>query len=104
MATANGTYKEYRKKGGTLGFKDWIQREKTKGFLNADGTATVPSNAPLTDSVASAIAELHIAGGEQTGLDNKYIFGINRNVLIVAGLVAVGTAAYFIIKHKMQKK
>jgi hypothetical protein len=36
--TANQLYKDYKAKGGTLSFKDFIQREKDKGVfpLNVD--------------------------------------------------------------------
>lgn len=101
--TANQKYRDYKKNGGTLVFKEWIDRERKKNFLNLDGTADVPLNKPLTDSINAAIKDLHQDGGLQTDLENKYIFGINRNVLIVAGVVIlVGTG--FLIYKKMSKK
>ena len=36
--TANQLYKNYRVEGGTLGFSDWLTREKTKGVFPINGT------------------------------------------------------------------
>lgn len=104
MNTANQKYKEYKQGGGTLVFKEWIDRERKKNFLNLDGTVDVPINKPLTDSINAAIQDLNKAGGVQTDLENKYIFGINRKVLILAGVGIIVTVAGVIIYKKMHKK
>lgn len=95
--TANKMYKQYKKSGGTLVFKDWLDREKKKNFLNFEGQSTVPVNKPLTDSINQALDELHKESGLKTGLENKYIFGLNKNIWIAAGIatvIIVGVVVY----------
>ena len=93
-------HKEYRRTGGQLGFKEWLQREKAKKFLRADGSTASPA-----DTVeAQAVSDLNAAGGLQTQLTSDYIFGIDKNVLIWTGVGIAAIAAFFIIRHKISKK
>ena len=99
--SANQLWKE---SGTTLSFKDFISREKAKGFLNQTGSADIPSNKPLTDSINQVLDQMHKTSGLQTNLNNKYILGINKNVLIIVGIAALATTAILIYKHKMKKQ
>jgi hypothetical protein len=92
-------YRDYKKSGGTLSFKEYIDREKTKGFVNFNGTVNVPVNKNLTDSVQDVLNRIHADGGLKTNADNKYIFGINRNVWIGAGVVSAVVIAIVIYKN-----
>lgn len=96
--TANQAYKEYKKGGGTLCFSEWLDREKKKMFLNFDGTSSVLENKPLTDSINKTLDQIRRQGGLKTGLENKYIFGVNRNVWIGIGVAAVVATAIIIIR------
>lgn len=87
--TANQMYRKYKNEGGTLTFKQWVDREKKKNFMSFDGQSNVPVNKPMTDSINQVLDELHKEAGLKTGLENKYIFGVNRNIWIVAGVVTV---------------
>jgi hypothetical protein len=103
MKTANKIYKEYKKGGGTLTFKEWIDREKKKGFVNFEGSSFAPTNKPLTDSINATLENVHKQFGYQTKLENEYIFGLDRNLLIGAGVLAVVIGG-IIIYHKTHKK
>ena len=95
--TANQQYKKYKTGGGTLGFKDWVTREKKKGFLNETGGS---AGTIAADTLGTTINELHELGGQKTELDNKYIFGINRKTLIITAVVVTVVAAGIIIYKK----
>lgn len=97
--TANQAYKGYKDGGGTLSFKNWIDREKKKKFMNADGVQVVPVNEQLNSSITDVLNEAYQTAGEQDSLNNKYIFGINRNLLIGIGVVGLAIGGYFIYKH-----
>jgi hypothetical protein len=98
--TANQAYREYKKgHENPLPFAEWMQREKTKGFLNYDGSVSIPVNKPLTDSINQALENIHKQAGLKTGLENKYIFGIPRTAWIIGGVLAVGAIGYVIYNH-----
>jgi hypothetical protein len=93
---ANQLYKEYRFKGGTLSFAEWIDREKKKGFMNAIGE--IPANKPLTDSIQKTLDEMRRQAGYQDKPNEKYILGVNRGVVIGIGIVAACGVAFLIYK------
>ena len=98
--TANSQYKEYKKSGGTLGFTEWINREKKKGFVNFDGASSVPENTKLTDSLNRVIEDLRKKSGYKESIENKYIFGIHKGVWIGLGVAGLCVTAYVIYKNK----
>ena len=98
--TANQMYKQYKANHGTLTFKEWVTREKKKGFLNATGDSTPPVNQPLNDSIASVVDQLHQEGGEQSTLNSDYILGIPKRTLIITGIVGVVLIVGVIIYKK----
>lgn len=100
MQTANKMFREYKKTGGTLSFRGWIEREKEKGFQNFTGATLIPVNKPLTDSLNRTLAQLHPK--VQTKLENKYILGVDRNYWIIGGvtLIAVGGIMIYSKYHK----
>lgn len=101
---ANQLYREYKRNGGTLSFAEWIDREKKKGFMNAiDEVNEIPANKPLIDSIQRTLDELHRAAGYQDKPNNKYILGVNRNVMIGIGVVTVIGISYLIYKQVKSK-
>lgn len=95
---ANQLYKKYKADGGTLGFKEWITREKKKRFVNFDGNAVIPENKSLTDSLQKTLDSIHRKAGLKTDLENKYILGIHRGVWIGLGVALVVTTGVIIYK------
>lgn len=85
--TANVMWRKYKKEGGTLSFRAWIDREKAKGFQNFTGQSLIPVNQPLTDSLNRTLALLHPK--VQTKLENKYILGVDRNLWIIGGVTLI---------------
>lgn len=94
--SANQMWKD---SGTTLSFKDWMNREKGKKFMNATGDSFVPTNTILNDSVQNAINAVHKEGGLQTTLTGKYIFGVNKKVWIGIGVGLVVITGIIIFKH-----
>lgn len=95
----------WRESGTTLSFKDWMNREKGKKFMNATGDSSVPTNTLLNSSIQNIISTIHKESGLQTSVSTKYIFGVNKNVWIAigAGIVLI-TAGVIIYKHKHKSK
>lgn len=99
--SANTIYKDYRRNGGTLSFKKWVNREKAKGFLSFDNSQSIPVNKPLNDSIQKTLNQLNVTAGYKTDLENKYIFGVHRNVWWGIGIgTAVIITAVIIYKQK----
>lgn len=101
--TANQLYREYKAGGGTLVFKDWMQREKEKKFLDFNNTQTVPVNKPLNDSIQNVLNKMQADAGYKTDLENKYIFGVNKKVWIGVGIGLVVIVGIVIIYNHHKK-
>ena len=84
--TANQLFKIYKDEGGTLGFSDWLTREKTKGVF--------PYNYKLNEEVQKTI--IQVKKGEM----NQTVLGFPVKTLVIVGGVLV--AAYIV--SRMIKK
>lgn len=85
----------YRESGTTLSYKEWRKREDEK-MASFDG---IPSPS-LSDSSSfkQTVAEMQRAGGLKEDISGNTIFGINKYVVIVAGIVIVSAIAYTVYK------
>src|SRR4051812_32403533 len=96
--TANRLYREYKKKGGTNSFAQWISVEKTH---NADGSPSgvFMVNKPLNDSIQPYIKNMQKEGGLTNQLNKNSIFGLNKTAVIaVSSLLVIAVTIYFIEK------
>jgi hypothetical protein len=84
---------KWKESGTTLSYKEWRIREDEK-MASFDGV--LPS--PTTDNIQNATKELQTKGGYKTELSNKTVFGINKYLLILGGVVIVGAIGYQIYK------
>lgn len=91
--------KRWRQSGTTLSFKDWITREKEK-FANADGQPDLILNIPLQDSVKQALIDARKSAGFKTEESNKTVLGLNKTVVIIAGVLLVSAIAWKIYKNR----
>lgn len=73
--TANQLFKIYKDEGGTLGFSDWLTREKTKGVF--------PLNGNLNEEVQKTIGKVKKEEMEKT------VLGFPVKTLVVVGGVIV---------------
>lgn len=90
--TANKLYKEYKNGGGTLSFKEYIQREKDKGVF--------PLNIELNDEIQAEI--LNYKKTKDNKMDKK-IVGLPVKTLVIAGsVILIPLVAYKIIKNRQQ--
>lgn len=81
--SANILYKDYKKTGGTLTFKNFIQREKTKGVF--------PLNVALNEEVEEAYKQYK----NSKVMSDKKILGLpQKTVLIAAGVIIVAVLVY----------
>lgn len=101
--TANQQYRQYKKEGGQLSFREWIDREKKKEFLHLDGQGAVPVNKPLNDSIQQVLYNIHKSNGYQDSLTNEYILGIHKTVWIGLGVVVVVGGGLLIYKNISKK-
>jgi len=88
--TANKLYKEYRGEGGTLSFKEFIQREKDKGVF--------PLNIQLNDEIQSSLYNYK----KSKDMDKK-IVGLPVKTLVIAGsVIVIAIVAFKLIKNRQQ--
>lgn len=85
--TANQLYKTYRDEGGTLGFSDWLTREKTKGVF--------PINGNLDNQVKETIVTM-----KKKTEPPKTVLGLPVRTLVITGAVIVAA----IVISKLMKK
>ena len=86
--TANQLFKQYKNEGGTLGFSDWLTREKAKGVF--------PINASLNKEISETIEE-------QKKKDmNKTILGFPTKTLVFVGVIIVGAVVISQLIKKRQ--
>lgn len=90
MKSANQRYKEFKANGGEMSFKDWVQQENERQFLNWTGS---------TDSLQAAVMDLHKAAGLKTELEQKYIFGIDRRYILAGGIALALIGGFIILKN-----
>lgn len=89
--TANKLYKEYKSGGGTLSFKEFIQREKDKGVF--------PLNIELNDEIQTTLTNYKKNNKEM----DKKIVGLPVKTLVIAGsVILIAVVAYKIIKNRQQ--
>jgi len=85
--TANQLFKQYKNEGGTLGFSDWLTREKAKGVF--------PINADLNKEIQETLTET-----KKTDM-NKTILGFPTKTLVMVGIIIVGAVVISrLIKNK----
>lgn len=85
--TANQLYKTYRDEGGTLGFSDWLTREKTKGVF--------PINGNLDNEVKKTIVTMN-----KKTTPPKTVLGLPVSTLVITGAVIVAA----IVVTKLMRK
>jgi hypothetical protein len=105
--SANKQYKEYSKNGGTLTFKEWIDRENKKNegvdisFIPFDGIQIDTSS--IDKTLQQANDDLKAAGGYKTQQSTNKVFGLDKNILILSGVLIVGSIGLYIYNKSKQK-
>lgn len=92
-------WREYQRMGGTLPFPAWLTREKTK-FHSANGEdgSLLMIDRTLNDSVHQVIKE-SISPAAPPKKSGTTVFGINKTVFIVGGLLVLAAGIYLITQH-----
>jgi hypothetical protein len=82
---------QYKLSGSSLSFTEWLDREKAKGVV-------IPK-AGVTDVFEKEMFELE-QEVETLPKDSKRVLGLNRNMLMLSGLVIIGAIAYKFYANK----
>jgi hypothetical protein len=101
IKSANQRWKE---SNTTLSFKDWISREKEK-YASATGNEAENfiANKHLNQNIQDTLKKVEYAnatGELKTELENKTIFGLNKNIILFSGLIIISAIAYKFYKSK----
>lgn len=112
MKSANQLYRQYKKQGGVLDFKDWakvffmdiwekanrsLETDREGEFFNLAGPIPVDSG-----SLQTAVSGLQNAAGYQDQLQNKYILGIKSSYVVIGSIVLMAGTG-FLIYHLLKK-
>jgi hypothetical protein len=85
----------YKESGTTLTYKEWRKREDEK-MASFDGipSPTIKDSLPFQQ----AQQDINKIGGFKTDISNDTIFGINKYVIILGGLIVTASLGYVIYK------
>jgi hypothetical protein len=99
--TSNAAYKQYKSTGVTLSFTEFLHREKEKMFsANGQDDSLLLVNKSLNDTVQTAIRDTLKQGGLKEQETGKTFFGINKFVLIGAGVAIIGGTVWLVLKKR----
>jgi hypothetical protein len=99
----------WRESGTSLSFADWIQREKDKGAFLSNKKFENFSNAEGLVDDASWLEQIKRKSRIDLGIDkvdsdekkkDNTIVGLNKNVLILSGIIVLGAIAYKIYQKR----
>jgi len=82
---------QYKLSGSSLSFTEWIEREKANGVV-------IPKEG-VTDVFETEMSKVE-QEVEVEPKNSKRVLGLNRNMLMLSGLVIVGAIAYRFYANK----
>jgi hypothetical protein len=91
----------WRESHSTLSFKEWLNREKEKyANFNGEGGSFIP-NFKLQNKITETLDEIKRDTGFKTDTSKNKVFGLDKRVFIVAGVLIVGAIGFRIyLKYK----
>jgi hypothetical protein len=89
----------WKESGTTLTYKEWRRREDEK-MASFSGIPRPSDSLKNDPSYQKTITTLTKASGYQTEISDNTIFGINKYVVYLGGLLIVGAIAYKIYSKK----
>lgn len=89
----------YKESGTTLSYKEWRRREDEK-MASFSGLSSPMDELKKSISFQQTTEEMLKKGGVKTQESGKTVFGINKYVLLAAGLIVVAAVSYKIYKMK----
>ena len=91
----------WKRSGTSLPFKDWLKREDDKKTSAQSDVNFIPFSAAGTKLDAVVFSA---NGDVKIDEDKTKVFGINKTLLIVSGLLIVGSLSFYIYKKIKAKK
>jgi hypothetical protein len=91
---------KWKESNTTLSYKEWRRREDEK--MSSFEGVSIPRVTPLRDSSTyqKTKEEMELKGGLKKELSNETTLGINKYILIGAGLIVVVAIGYKLYKMK----
>jgi len=80
----------YKESGTTLSYKEWRRREDEKMASFTSPTELLHKSSGYKDTLSKVQPEAIV----KTELSGKTVFGINKNVLIIGGILIVVAIGY----------
>ena len=90
----------WKKSGTTLPFKDWLKREDEKITSGVSDVNFIP----FVSADKNAQVVFNATGETDLKEDKSKVFGINKNILIISGLLIVGSLSFYLYKKIKAKK
>jgi|TARA_Y100000114_G_scaffold157153_1_gene187471 hypothetical protein len=91
-----GANQMYKESGSTLPFTQWLNREKAKGVV-------IPQKG-VSDTIDEDLQKQLIGENEKEFSnftdDKNKIFGLNKTILILSGVIIIGAIAYKVYVKK----
>lgn len=96
MKSANSLWRESKT---TLSFKEWLNREKEKyANFNGESGGFIP-NVPLQNKIQETLDDLKRDTGFKTDTSRNKILGLDKRIVIVAGVIVFGAIAFKIYQN-----
>lgn len=95
--TAN---QQYKKSNSTLPFKSWLEREKSKGRVFRRDGITEDINDALSNKIKETRAKITTEPTNDTKPSSNKIFGLDKRILMLSGIIIVSAIAYKTYKSK----
>lgn len=97
--SANKIWKEYVSEGGTLSFKEWIDRENKKkegmdNFLPFDATQSVKDT--INETLIQAKKDANVTSVYKT--DSSKFLGLDKKILVFSSFIILGSIGFLLYK------
>jgi len=95
--------KRWKESGTSLSFKEWIDRDNKKK-VSGGGNFLPFNSGVIQDTLNASKAEIATMSGYKPQANNKLVLGLDRNIVIFAGLLIVGSAGFYFYTKLKNKK
>jgi hypothetical protein len=95
--------KRWKESGTSLSFKEWIDRDNKK--RESEGGNFLPFNSGIIqDTLDTSKDEIATMSGYKPQANNKLVLGLDKNIVIFAGVLIAGSIGYYFYSKLKNKK